>query len=284
MLQSYKELIVWQKSIDLVEALYSATALLPVSEKFGISSQMRRAAISIPSNIAEGQRRKGVVEFLQFLRIADGSAAELETQVILMKRLYPLIDMRVVETYLEEVQKMLNVFIRKLGEKQLPLKTNNYKLKTNVGFTIIELMVAMSLFVIVVGITSGTFVRSLRTQRQLVALMAANDNASQTLEQMTREIRTGTAFAATGSRLTFTNATDERVAYDLSGNRIERNGKALTASNVLVKYLTFSVRGAEVGDGISTRVTVFLGVSAKGKMESFVTRLQTTVASRVLDG
>lgn len=157
-------------------------------------------------------------------------------------------------------------------------------MKNQQGFTIIELMVAMSLFVIVVGISSGVFVRSLRTQRQLVALMAANDNASQTLEQMTREIRTGTAFTASGGRLSFTNATDERVVYDFLGSRIERNGKALTASNVFVKYLRFSVRGAEVGDGISTRITVFLGVSAKGKMESFVTRLQTTVASRVLDG
>lgn len=157
-------------------------------------------------------------------------------------------------------------------------------MKHNKGFTIIELMVAMSLFVIVVGITSGTFVRSLRTQRALVALMAANDNASQTLEQMTREIRTGTEFAASGSRLAFTNAAGEPTAYDIAGDRITRNGKSLTASNVLVKYLRFSVRGAEVGDGTSTRVTVFLGVSAKGKMESFVTRLQTTIASRVLDG
>ena len=152
------------------------------------------------------------------------------------------------------------------------------------GFTIIELMVAMSLFVIVVGIASGVFIRSLRTQRSLVSLMAANDNASQTLEQMTREMRTGAAFTGNGSRLSFTNAADEQVVYDLVEGKIERNGKTLTASNVLVHYATFIVRGAEVGDGISTRVTILLGVSARGKMESFITRLQTTVASRVLDG
>lgn len=152
------------------------------------------------------------------------------------------------------------------------------------GFTIIELMVAMSLFVIVVGISSGVFIRSLRTQRAVVALMAANDNASQTLEQMTRAIRTGTAFSANGSRLSFTSADDKPTTYDLVEGKIERNGKALTASNVLVKYITFVVRGSAVGDGVSTRVTVLLGVSARGKMESFVTRLQTTVASRVLDG
>lgn len=152
------------------------------------------------------------------------------------------------------------------------------------GFTIIELMVAMSLFVIVVGISSGVFIRSLRTQRSLVSLMAANDNASQTLEQMTREIRTGTAFTASGSRLSFTNYTDATVSYDLVNGRLERNGKALTASNVLVKYLAFIARGAEVGDGVSTRVTILLGISARGKMESFITRLQTTIAARVLDG
>jgi len=157
-------------------------------------------------------------------------------------------------------------------------------MKHTKGFTIIELMVAMSLFVIVVGVASGVFVRSLRTQRSLVALMAANDNASQALEQMTREIRTSTAFKISGSRLSFTNATDDFVTYDIVGGRIERNGKALTASNVLVRYLSFIARGEEVGDGISTRITVRLGVSARGKMESFITRLQTTVAARVLDG
>jgi prepilin-type N-terminal cleavage/methylation domain-containing protein len=157
-------------------------------------------------------------------------------------------------------------------------------MKKNRGFTVIELMVAMSLFVIVVGVVSGTFIRSLRTQRQLTSLMAANDNASQTLEQMTREIRTGTDFTASGSRLSFTNDAGEVIAYDLAGGRIERNGRPLTASNVLVTYLAFSTRGATPGDGLSTRVTVMMGVSARGKMESFVTRLQTTVAARVLDG
>lgn len=157
-------------------------------------------------------------------------------------------------------------------------------MKNQKGFTIIELMVAMSLFVIVVGISSGVFIRSLRTQRALVSLMAANDNASQTLEQMTREIRIGTAFSANGSRLSFTNADNESVAYDLVEGKMERNGKVLTASNVLVKYLSFIVRGADEGDGVSTRVTILLGISARGKMESFITRLQTTVAARVLDG
>ncbi len=166
-------------------------------------------------------------------------------------------------------------------------KTRNPKLEIRTargGFTIIELMVAMSLFVIVVGIASGTFVRSLRTQRQVVALMAANDNASLTLEQMTREIRTGTAFSSGGGRLSFTNYDNESVEYALVDGELERNGRPLTSRNVLVTYLSFVLRGADVGDGVSTRITIRMGVSGRGAMETFVTRLQTTVSSRVLDG
>jgi hypothetical protein len=144
-------------------------------------------------------------------------------------------------------------------------------------------MVAMSLFVIVVGIASGTFVHSLRTQRNVVGLMAANDNASLTLEQMTREIRTGSAFSSTGSALHFTNYEHEPVSYTLAGGSIVRNGTFLTARNVLVKYLSFVVRGEEAGDGRSTRVTIMMGVSSRGRLESLVTRLQTTVSARILD-
>ena len=86
-LQSYKDLIVWQKSIDLVQEIYNLTENFPKKEIYGLSSQMRRAAISIASNITEGQRRKDVPEFLQFLRISDASSAELETQMTISKRL-----------------------------------------------------------------------------------------------------------------------------------------------------------------------------------------------------
>lgn len=85
MLKSYKELIVWQKSINLVEEIYFLTSKFPKDETYALSIQMRRAAVSIPSNIAEGQRRKDLPEFLQFLRISDGSSAELETQLIISK-------------------------------------------------------------------------------------------------------------------------------------------------------------------------------------------------------
>jgi len=116
-LQSYKELIVWQKSIDLVEEIYILTKQYPKEEIYGLNNQSRRAVVSIPSNIAEGQRRKDLPEFLYFLRIADASSAELETQIIIAKRLYPNLNYVKVDSLLGEVQKMLNVLMQKLKEK-----------------------------------------------------------------------------------------------------------------------------------------------------------------------
>jgi len=83
----HKNLDVWKKSMDLVESIYKVTQAFPDSEKFGLTNQMRRAAVSIPSNIAEGSARKGDKELIQFLYIALGSIAELETQYSIAIRL-----------------------------------------------------------------------------------------------------------------------------------------------------------------------------------------------------
>jgi four helix bundle protein len=80
---NYKDLLVWQKGIALVKLIYQITQTFPAEEKFGLVSQMRRAAVSIPSNIAEGQARHSTGEFVQFLSHAEGSVAELETQLII---------------------------------------------------------------------------------------------------------------------------------------------------------------------------------------------------------
>lgn len=112
--QSFKELIVWQRSMELVKQVYTVTGNFPSSELYGLVSQMRRCVISIPSNIAEGKKRKTKKDFLQFLRIADGSAAELETQILICKDLFPRLDFSKTECPLEEVQKMLTAVIRKL--------------------------------------------------------------------------------------------------------------------------------------------------------------------------
>src|SRR2546425_656219 len=79
--QSYRDLIVWQKSIELAKQLYLLTKTFPNEEKFGLISQIRRAAVSVPSNIAEGQARNTTGEFIQFISHAEGSAAELDPQV-----------------------------------------------------------------------------------------------------------------------------------------------------------------------------------------------------------
>jgi len=113
-INSYKDLIVWQKSILLVKEVYKLCHELPKSEQFILVSQIKRAAISIPSNIAEGYRRKTKQEFLQFLNIANGSAAELETQLIIAKELYSEVNTTVVLALLAEIQKMLCALILKL--------------------------------------------------------------------------------------------------------------------------------------------------------------------------
>lgn len=79
-LRSYRELEVWKKSIDLAEAIYRASSKFAPDERFGLTVQIRRAAISVPSNIAEGAARTGTGEYVQFLSVASGSLAELETQ------------------------------------------------------------------------------------------------------------------------------------------------------------------------------------------------------------
>lgn len=85
--KSFKELIVWQKSIQLVVGIYSLVHDFPKNEMFALSDQMRRAAVSVPSNIAEGYERKSVNEYIHFLSIARGSKAELETQLHICEKL-----------------------------------------------------------------------------------------------------------------------------------------------------------------------------------------------------
>ncbi|NCO59493.1 MAG: four helix bundle protein [Deltaproteobacteria bacterium CG_4_8_14_3_um_filter_51_11] len=85
--QNYRELIVWQKAMDVVELVYQATKIFPKEELYGLTNQVRRAAVSIPSNIAEGQARQSTAEFRNFLSIAQGSRAEVETQIMIAQRL-----------------------------------------------------------------------------------------------------------------------------------------------------------------------------------------------------
>lgn len=111
--QNYKDLVVWQKSMKLVAMIYPLCRQLPKSEQFVMSDQIRRSAISIPSNIAEGQKRLNRAETIQFTGIALGSAAELETQLLLAKDIYALPVEGALAAVIE-VQKLFSGLIRSL--------------------------------------------------------------------------------------------------------------------------------------------------------------------------
>jgi four helix bundle protein len=115
-MNQFKKLIVWQKSIDLAVLVYSITSLLPSSERFALISQINRSAVSIPSNIAEGAGRNSKNEFFHFLSIALGSSYELETQLIICKKLEYLGEEHVgnILCLIQEIQKMLYTLLKTL--------------------------------------------------------------------------------------------------------------------------------------------------------------------------
>ncbi|MFN0055498.1 MAG: four helix bundle protein [Planctomycetales bacterium] len=115
----YRGLLVWQKAMDLVESSYRMTHSFPECERFGLSSQIQRAAVSIPANLAEGHSRGGTREFLYFVRIACGSIAELETHIEVARRLNYLSAMRFAELnrQAEEVGRMLSGLRASLQKK-----------------------------------------------------------------------------------------------------------------------------------------------------------------------
>lgn len=112
-MSSYQNLIVWQKAIDLCILIYQVTEKYPKSELYGLTIQTRKCGVSIPSNIAEGQRRGHKQEFHQFLRIAYGSGGELETQLVIALKIGYLrqTDFEKANNLLQEIMRMLNKMI-----------------------------------------------------------------------------------------------------------------------------------------------------------------------------
>jgi len=172
------------------------------------------------------------------------------------------------------------------------MKIKNQKTKIKIkGFTVAELLVAVAIFMTVISIAIASFTRSLRIQRAITMMMAINDNASLTLEQMMREIRVGEQFESSEppepSRLSFIryiSGQPVKVSYQFNNNAIER-GEGVTpayapisASNVKIKYLKFILSA-----GVPWRVTIAMGVgSASPDLANVVTNIQTTVSARNL--
>ena len=116
-IRTYRDLIAWQKAMQLAKEVYVVTKALPDSERYGLTAQMRRAAVSIPSNIAEGHGRESPADFLRFLKIARGSLMELQTQTMLAQNLGFLGESNEVEAMLEETDRVLQGLIRSVAQR-----------------------------------------------------------------------------------------------------------------------------------------------------------------------
>jgi four helix bundle protein len=119
--QSYKNLEVWQKSVDMVTAVYKLTKDFPKDELYALTNQIRRSAVSVPSNIAEGRGKRSTGDYIRFLNIAYGSAAELETQLIISKNLGYMSSEKLEPICMDinRICRMLNGLIASL-EKKIP--------------------------------------------------------------------------------------------------------------------------------------------------------------------
>lgn len=115
---NFRELIVWQKSVSFVTEIYKLTEDFPKNEIFGLTSQIRRAAVSVPSNISEGHSRRSSLDYLQFLKISRGSLAELETQLLISKNLRYVSEENYVnfDEKIIELSKMLNALITSISK------------------------------------------------------------------------------------------------------------------------------------------------------------------------
>jgi four helix bundle protein len=116
-IRTYRDLKAWQKAMDLVRIVYLSTRQMPASEQFGLTNQMRRAAVSIPSNIAEGYARQSTIDYIRFLRTARGSLAELSTQVEIVISMSMLPDNPPLISLFQEVDRILQALIRSLEQK-----------------------------------------------------------------------------------------------------------------------------------------------------------------------
>src|SRR4051812_46581405 len=115
--RTFRDLIAWQRGMELAKSVYAATQRMPESERFGLTNQIRRAVVSIPSNIAEGHARQSRADYLKFLRIARGSLAELSTQTELAWSLKMILPNPPLLSLIQEVDRILQALIASLEKK-----------------------------------------------------------------------------------------------------------------------------------------------------------------------
>lgn len=117
-MKTFRDIVAWQKGVQLAKAIYKATAQMPPEERFGLTSQIRRAAVAVPSNIAEGYGRESKADFLRFLRTARGSLYELQTQIHLSRELELLQTNVELDSIVAETDRVLQAFIRGLNDSE----------------------------------------------------------------------------------------------------------------------------------------------------------------------
>ena len=156
------------------------------------------------------------------------------------------------------------------------------------GLTMIELIVAVGIFSLVIGMTISIFVLAVATQRRITALKNVDDNIRFTVESMGREIKTGKNFSSVAGSLSFTNANGESVLYRLNANVIEKSSNggasysAITGSEVTISYLNFYLMGQLAGDGLEPRITITIGATGQVGNQSANLKVQTTISERFL--
>ncbi len=125
-IKTFRDLIAWQKSMQLAKEVYKATAAMPDSERFGLTAQMRRAAVSIPSNIAEGHGRQSLPDYIRFLKTSRGSLMELQTQLLLAQDLGFIRPTGELTDILSETDRVLQGLIRSLQKVQSEGERNEH--------------------------------------------------------------------------------------------------------------------------------------------------------------
>lgn len=262
-IKSFKDLQVWQKSADLAVLVYKITEQFPRPELYGITSQMRRAAVSISSNFAEGFKRSHQKEKLQFYNIAYGSASELESQIEISKKLGFLSDSdyQALIVAVVEVAKMSSGLIKSLNTKY-------YILNSQKGFSLLELLIYVVLIAGLTMIIASTVVILNRSRGATEARAEVNTNLRFAIEKISQDIQSASAVTTPSSTTTPTANTlvltigGSPVTYDVASGVLRRNGGQITASTTLFATPTFTRRENKNYTLNRSMVTIKVNLSA----------------------